>query len=135
MSSFPDHGINDPDIQRDPAQGLPGTDALLAGTLAVMTAYAQSCCDGCRTLMAQKIISNLFMLAQHPVAAPAFRSMAGNLHGCWVRQLLQLQRLQRLQEEGQEGALAAAAQPASDRLHPSEGQHRAFWHVTPETLQ
>lgn len=130
MSSFPDHGINDPDVQRDPARGLPGTDALLAGTLAVMTAYAQSCCDGCRTLMAQKIVSNLFMLAQHPAAAPAFRSMAGNLHGCWVRELQQLQRLQK-----QEGTPAAAAQPASDRLHPSEGPHRALWHVTPETLQ
>ncbi len=135
MSSFPDHGINDPDVQRDKPQGLPGAEALLAGTLAVMTAYAQSCCDGCRTLMARKIVSNLFTLVQHPAAAPAFRAMAANLHGCWVRQLQQLQRLQRLQEQEQEGAPAAAAQAASDRLHPSEGQHRAFWHVTPETLQ
>ena len=129
MSSFPDHGINDPDARRDPPQGLPGADALLAGTLAVMTAYAQSCCDGCRTLMARKIISNLSMLVQHPVAAPALRSMAANLHGCWVRQLQQLQHLQE-----QEGAVAAVPSPG-DGPRSSEGPHRALWHVTPETLQ
>jgi hypothetical protein len=129
MSSFPDHGINDPDVRRDPPQGLSGADALLAGTLALMTAYAQSCCDGCRTLMARKIVSNLLVLTQRPAAAPALRSMAANLHGCWTRQLQQLQHLQ-----GQEGAVATAPSPG-DGLRSSEGRHRALWHVTPETLQ
>jgi hypothetical protein len=112
----PDHGINDPDVQRDQAHGLPGAEALLAGSLALMTAFAQSRCDGCRTLIVKKIISNLFMLSQHPVAAPGFKVMAMGLHGNWVQQL------QQLQTQGEE-------------TPPEADQHRALWHATPEVLQ
>lgn len=124
-SNFPDHGINDPDAQDDQAHGLPNAEALLAGTLALMTGHAQGCCEGHRELMAKKIVSNLFMLTLHPAAAPAFKAMAMHLHGLWVRQV---QQLQQTQEQARAHQAAQGETPQSD-------QHRVLWHTTPETLQ
>lgn len=122
MTPLPDHGINDPDVQRDQAHGLTGDQALLAGSLALMTAFAQSRCDGCRAQIARKIISKLFMLSQHPMAAPGFKVMAMGLHGNWVQQLQQLQA-------------QAEETPPAPGLNPEVAQHRALWHATPEVLQ
>ncbi len=129
MSQFPDHGINDPDIQSEQEPGLPSAEALLAGTLALMTGHAQGCCDEHRELMARKIIANLFMLSQHPVATPGFKAMAMNLHALWVRLL---QQIQQRQEPGD--AHPAAAQAAHGAT-PHSDPHRVLWHSTPETLQ
>jgi hypothetical protein len=68
MSQSSDHGINGSDAGAADAQGLPLAEALLAGTLALMTGHAQACCEGQRALMAKKIIANLFMLSRHPAA-------------------------------------------------------------------
>lgn len=125
MNQFPDHGINDPDVQGGQEHGLPGAEPLVAGTLALMTAYAQGCCEGHRELMAKKIVSNLFMLSLHPVAAPAFKAMAMNLHALWVRTVQQLQQTQ-AQGDAHQAAQGEISQP---------DQHRVLWHTTPETLQ
>lgn len=130
-SNFPDHGINDPDVQDDQAHGLPSSEALLAGTLALMTGYAQGCCKGHREMMAKKIVANLSMLTLHPAAAPAFRAMAMNLHGMWFRLV---QQLQALGEAAPADVPQATARPAMADT-PNPDQHRVLWHTTPETLQ
>jgi hypothetical protein len=119
MSQFPDHGSNDGDTAAADAQGLPPAEALLAGTLALMTGHAQACCEGQRAAMAKKIIANLFMLSRHPAAPPNFKAIAANLHPLWVR------LLQPGSEQPQQALLPA------DHLDP----HRVLWHTTPETLQ
>ena len=71
----------DPD---DDLDHLPSVDALTAGTLALMTAYAQAPVD-CpnRSLMARKLVSNLFFLAGHPHVSPPLRTMLANLRTRW----------------------------------------------------
>lgn len=63
---------------------LPSVDALMAGTLALMTGYAQTA-ETCpnRSLMAKKLVSNLFFLANHPHVSPTMRCMLGNLRTRW----------------------------------------------------
>lgn len=63
---------------------LPSTEALMAGTFALMTGYAQSA-ESCpnRQLMVRKLISNLFFLANHPEVTPQMRTMLGNLRTRW----------------------------------------------------
>lgn len=63
---------------------LPSIDAIMAGTLALMTGYAQAA-DTCthRPLMAKKLVSNLFFLANHPQVSPTMRCMLSNLRTRW----------------------------------------------------
>lgn len=69
---------------------LPKLDALLAGTFALMTGWADPSPDARltparqRLLMARKIVSNLFFLKAHPHASPALRQVMANLHARWV---------------------------------------------------
>jgi len=71
----------DPD---DDLDHLPSVDALTAGTLALMTGYAQAPAD-CpnRSLMARKLVSNLFFLSGHPHVSPPMRAMLANLRTRW----------------------------------------------------
>ena len=62
---------------------MPCAEAMLAGTLALMTGHAQSGDDAHRHLMAKKIRSNLFFLAQHPGLNPTFRQVVGRMHSAW----------------------------------------------------
>jgi len=119
MSQFPDHGANDVDTGVADARGQPPAQALLAGTLALMTGHAQACCEGQRALLAQKIIDNLLMLSRHAGAPPNFRAIAANLHPLWMR------LSQPGPDQPQQGLLPA---------DPSD-THRVLWHTTPETLQ
>lgn len=119
MSQSFDRGINGSDAGAADAQGLPSAEALLAGTLALMTGHAQACCEGQRALMAKKIIANLFMLSRHPGAPPNFKAIAANLHPLWVRVL------QPGPDQPQQGHLPAGHLDT----------HRVLWHTTPETLQ
>jgi hypothetical protein len=54
---------------------LPCLDGMLAGTLALMTGYAEHQCEqgnaNCRHLMAKKIVSNLTPITDQPVDAGA----------------------------------------------------------------
>ncbi|MCM2251078.1 MAG: hypothetical protein NDJ19_01835 [Ramlibacter sp.] len=68
---------------------LPCAEALLAGTLALMTGHVQACCDRQRGLMGLKITDNLSRLAAHPRLTPQFRTMLWNLRARWQLQLQQ----------------------------------------------
>jgi hypothetical protein len=67
---------------------LPCAEALLAGTLALMTAYAQGSpsCRG-RPLMAAQVLSNLIRLSHHPVFTPTMHTMLNRLCGSWQQQV------------------------------------------------
>ncbi len=63
---------------------LPPVEALMAGTLALLTGYAQSAPD-CphRPLMAAKLVSNLLFLSGHPDLSGPMRTMLANLRTRW----------------------------------------------------
>ena len=92
---------------------LPSMEALLAGTLALMTGYAQSARD-CphRPCMARKLVSNLLYLSAHPQLTPPMQMMLANLRTRW-------------QVELENAADAVAAEIAST----------ALWHAVPARVQ
>jgi hypothetical protein len=73
----------------DGADELPCAGGLLAGTLALMTAWAApepaARIDVLqqRRLMARKIVSNLFFLREHPALPPGLRMVVAKLHARW----------------------------------------------------
>ena len=81
-------------------------EALLAGTLALMTGYAQSHCPQCRGRMAGKVVSNLGALTQQPTTSPQFLAALRGLREHWCR----------LADESVPGP-AAAGNAAAGRLH------------------
>ena len=130
MNPFPDHGINDPDARSIPDQDMPGAEALLAGTLALMTGIAQGCCDSHRALMVKKVIANLSMLSCHPMASPGFKVTIANLRVFWLRML----------EQGYALAGANPAEAASGDGEPLHAPlqpalHPTLWHAAPESVQ
>lgn len=62
---------------------MPSAEAMLAGTLALMTGYVQQQDDGIKQLMAKKVVSNLFFLTHHPYLSEAFRQMLTQLRERW----------------------------------------------------
>ncbi len=104
----------DPPIDStDEEYTLPSVEALLAGTLALMTGYAQSA-RACphRPLMARKLVSNLVCLSAHPQLSPPMQVMLGNLRTRW-----------QLEVESAADAMAAEVQPT------------ALWHPVPASVQ
>ncbi|MGE0349014.1 hypothetical protein [Hydrogenophaga sp.] len=93
---------------------MPCVEALLAGTLALMTGYAQSACD-CphRAAMARKLVCNLYHLSEHPQLSSPMRTMVGNLRTRW-------------QIEVENAADVAAAE---------EIRATTLWHATPASVQ
>ena len=89
---------------------LPCAEALLAGTLALMTGHAQACCDNHRQLMNAKIFANLSQLGEHPILSPQFRAALRNLRTHW--------EVMRRQQ-------AATATGSDPRL----------WHASPSSFQ
>jgi len=68
----------------DEEYALPSVEALLAGTLALMTGVAQAA-PGCANLgpMAAKIVGNLGLLADHPGLSEPMRQMLARLVVHW----------------------------------------------------
>lgn len=60
-------------------------EALVAGTLALMTGHAQAGRDSDREPMARKILANLAQLSSHGCLSPQFRLMLCNLQAHWQR--------------------------------------------------
>lgn len=96
----------------DEAHTLPTVEALTAGTLALMTGFAQSATD-CphRGLMARKLLSHLFFLSEHPHVSPPMRAMLVNLRARW--------------------ALVAEAAPVARSVR----QPSPLWHAAPDHVQ
>lgn len=142
MSQISDHGINDPDVKADEEHVLPCAEALLAGTLALMTGHAQTCCDQHRELMAQKAASNLLMLSQHPLLSPGFRSVAWRLRERW---LCQSQSQADLAHGPGAPAPDRAPAPITQATRAANGDASAhatrldpscaLWHTTSEVIQ
>lgn len=69
---------------------LPCAEALVAGTIAAMTAWADPCpqcplgTEGQRRLLARKLVSNLCLLTQHPGLGPELRQVMALAHRRWV---------------------------------------------------
>lgn len=68
---------------------LPCPHALIASTLALMTTWADPA-PGCaldvaslRSLLARKLVSNLFFLAEHPALSPAMRQVMTQARERW----------------------------------------------------
>lgn len=62
---------------------LSHAEAVLAGTLALMTALVQGCCDAHRPAIRRKVIANLAELEQHQALSQQFRAMASHLQQHW----------------------------------------------------
>lgn len=133
--SHPDpSGTHDQDLHVE----LPCIDGMLAGTLALMTGYAEHQCDQgsahCRSLMAKKIVSNLFFLSSHPQMPTAMAAVLCNLQKHWhtlsVLSQLEDQQLARAdshQSRAQSAQAAPVALPiASSR--PATPAAPVFWH-------
>lgn len=94
---------------------MPCAEAMLAGTLALMTGYTQHNDAGVRGLMAKKVVSNLIFLSGHPHLSDAFRTVLTNLRTRW-------------QMEAEPATHQAAAAD-----HPSTPQ--PLWHASPAVVQ
>lgn len=108
---------------------MPCAEAILAGTLALITGHARCGCTQHRDMMAKKAASNLALLAQHPLMSAGFKTVAAKLHEQWV-ELIHAQRVQAQQVAQQSVADVAG----SACMSPAE-QSRALWHTTPEVIQ
>jgi hypothetical protein len=90
---------------------LPCAEALLAGTMALMTGHVQACCDAHRDAMARKIVSNLTALAEDPRLSPGFKTLLRALRQRW---------------QSQWQGVGLAQWPAAERT---------LWHSSPEAVQ
>lgn len=64
---------------------LASSEALLAGTLALMTGQAQASCQEAKRLMTRRICVNLSELGTHPALNPNFRAAVRHLREHWCR--------------------------------------------------
>jgi hypothetical protein len=85
------------------------TEAMLAGTLALMTGHAQSCTTADREAMAHKIGVNLSALSEDPMLSPGLQALLWALRSRW--------------DGVQHGAAALY------------GQAPSLWHRSPEAVQ
>ncbi|MES3011923.1 MAG: hypothetical protein V4738_14135 [Pseudomonadota bacterium] len=99
---------------RDQEYLMPCAEALLAGTLALMTVQCRCHCERQREVMSQKIISNLVnleaRLCAHPLFSDSFQAVVRNVRQQW---------------EAQQPAAAMQAGQTDRRL----------WHTTAESVQ
>jgi len=98
---------------RDQEYLMPCAEALLAGTLALMTVQCRCHCERQRDVMAQKIISNLVnleaRLCADPLFSDSFQAVVRNVRQQW------------------EAQQPAAAMPAAQT-------DRRLWHTTAESV-
>jgi hypothetical protein len=97
---------------------LMSAEALLAGTLALMTAHARCTCPQAisnKEAMTKKIIANLLQLRSHDHLTEQFRMIMNNLHSLW--------------------ATIDVAQLAAESTQPRSSSAATFHHVAPTALQ
>jgi hypothetical protein len=69
----------------DEEYSMPSAEALLAGTLALMTGHVQATNEEHQQLMACKIVSNFSALAVTPSLSPEFKKMLCSLGERWQK--------------------------------------------------
>jgi hypothetical protein len=111
---------------------MPCAEAVLAGTLALMTGHVQAGCEGSRALMARNVVSNLAILTEHPQLSEPFRAMLGKLRCRWVAQVKPVQQAHP-SDEATAAVGTDAAQEISDAFKLD--QLRVLWHKTPGIAQ
>ncbi|MBA4195729.1 MAG: hypothetical protein C0451_14275 [Comamonadaceae bacterium] len=97
---------------------MAAADAVLASTLALLTGHAQCACAQQRMMMARKIRSNLYLLAQHPALPPPFRLVVQRLHGHW-------------------NGIVAQSDAGAGGVSPALGielPESRLWHAAPESV-
>jgi hypothetical protein len=94
----------------DEEHRLPCAEAILAGTLGLMTAHAQADCNDQRQRIAEKVELNLAGLAEHPALSLHFRQALSALTAHW--QLLEQQDMAMCEPEEQ-----SCLQGASSWVH------------------
>jgi hypothetical protein len=99
------------EAHHDEEYTLPCAEALMAGTLALMTGHTQSINEEHLELMASKIASNLNALAATPLLSPEFKTLLWALSQRW-------------QKMGHGAALSQSA-----------AIERQLWHISPEAVQ
>ncbi|MDR7305025.1 hypothetical protein [Rhodoferax saidenbachensis] len=90
---------------------MPCAEALLAGTLALMTGHVQACCGAHREAMVAKIVSNLTALTEDPMLSPGFKTLLWSLRSRWL---------------DQSRGSPLAQLPSAER---------GLWHSSPEAVQ
>lgn len=75
--------MNHPALREDEEFVLPCCEAVLAGTLALMTGHAQATCAAQRMRMAGKIASNLSLLGRDPALSASFRLVVQRMQEAW----------------------------------------------------
>jgi hypothetical protein len=109
-----------PAVADDDGVALPSAEALLAGTLALMTgvieraALAQPlAAHGQSLMMSAKVRANLFRLTEHPHLSAPFRATLVRLQAHWERLAL----------------------PAAPEAPAAAEPDRRLWHRSPERVQ
>jgi hypothetical protein len=70
---------------------ISGLEAMLAGTLALMSAYAHGACRAHQSLISGKILSNLCCLQAQNALSPEFRKVLSQVGHSWQQhQLMQM---------------------------------------------
>lgn len=78
------------DIDSRDETPLPCADAMVAGTVALMTAWASPCpacslgIDQQRYLLTHKVMCNLLLLQRHPALSPGLRQVMAQAHQRWA---------------------------------------------------
>jgi hypothetical protein len=67
---------------------ITGLEALLAGTLALMSAYAHGACRAHQPLISGKILSNLCCLQAQTALSPEFRQVLSQVGQSWQQHRL-----------------------------------------------
>jgi hypothetical protein len=105
-------------IGLDENNNLLNAEAILAGTLALMTAHARCTCPKAisnKEAMTKKIIANLLQLRSHGHLTEQFRMIMNNLHSLW--------------------ATIDVAQLAAEPTQPQSSPAATFHHSAPTVLQ
>ena len=89
---------------------ITGLEAMLAGTLALMSAYAHGACKAHQGLISGKILSNLCCLQAQNSLSPEFRKVLSQVGNSW-------QQHQLTQLDGAPMALAPSPQSFSMDAH------------------
>ena len=106
----------------DEEHDLPPIEAVLAGTLALMTGYSQALLAELhpehRVLMGRKIGNNLALLAEHPLLSAPFQTVLSGLQRRWAQM-----------------AVCTAEAASSCGVAPCRNQVHALQHHAPTQTQ